>query len=82
LRQVDLARADFAAIEDHLDFIMSQLARTPTRMEIARTALMIMFGTAGLVIGWIEVLLGGTAREPTTCRLVGTARGGVQIAQM
>jgi hypothetical protein len=29
LRQVDLARADFAAIEDHLDFIKAQLARTP-----------------------------------------------------
>jgi hypothetical protein len=55
LRQVDLARADFAAIEDHLDFIKGQLARRPTRMELVRIALGIRFGAAGLVIGWIEV---------------------------
>jgi hypothetical protein len=55
LRQVDLARADFAAIADDLDFIKGQLARVPTRLEIARIALGIMFGAAGLVIGWIEV---------------------------
>jgi hypothetical protein len=47
LRQVDLARADFAAIEDHLDLVKAQLARVPTRMEIARIALGIMFGAAG-----------------------------------
>jgi hypothetical protein len=29
----------FAAIEDHLDFIKGQLARVPTRMELARIAL-------------------------------------------
>jgi hypothetical protein len=55
LRQVDLARADFAAIEDHLDFIKAQLARTPTRMELARIALGIISRTAGLVIGWFEL---------------------------
>jgi len=54
-RQVDLARADFAAIEDRLEFVMSQLAGVPTRMEIARIALGIIFGAAGLVIGWFEV---------------------------
>jgi hypothetical protein len=55
LRQVGLARADFAAIEDQVDFIKAQLARVPTRMELARIAPGIMFGAAGLVIGWIEV---------------------------
>jgi hypothetical protein len=55
LRQVDLALADFAAIESDLDFIKAQLARTPTRGELARIALGIMFGAAGLVIGWMEV---------------------------
>ena len=55
LRQVDLARADFAAIEDHLDFLKAQHARIPTRMEIARIALGIMFGAAGLVILWFEI---------------------------
>jgi hypothetical protein len=46
LRQVDLACADFAAIDDRLDFVMSQLARVPTRGGIARIALGIMFGAA------------------------------------
>jgi hypothetical protein len=55
LRQADQARADFAAIESQLEFIMAQLARIPTRMEMARTALWVIFATAGLVIGWIEV---------------------------
>jgi hypothetical protein len=52
LHQVDLARTDFALIEDQLEAIY---ARTPTLMEIARTALMGMIGGAGLVILWIEV---------------------------
>jgi hypothetical protein len=55
LRQVDQARADSATIEDHLEFVMSQLARVPTRGELARVALGIMFGAAGLVIGWFEL---------------------------
>src|ERR1700732_5118278 len=55
LRQVDLALADFAAIEARLDFLKAQLARTPTRWELVRIALGIMFGAAGLVIGWIEL---------------------------
>jgi hypothetical protein len=40
LRQVDLARADFAAIESDLEFIKSQIARLPTRRDLARSALM------------------------------------------
>jgi hypothetical protein len=55
LRQVDLARADFAAIEDHLEFIGGQFARVPTRWELVRIALGIMFRRGGLVIGWFEV---------------------------
>jgi hypothetical protein len=31
-------------------------SRVPTRMEIARIALMSMIGTAGLVILWFEML--------------------------
>jgi hypothetical protein len=57
LRQVDQARADFAAIPDDLDFIKGQLARIPTRKEVARIALGIIFGAAGLVIGWIELFV-------------------------
>jgi len=46
LRQIDQARSDFAAIESDLEFVMSQLARLPTRKELARTALGIIFCTA------------------------------------
>ena len=48
LRQADQARADFAAIEDDLKFIMDQLARIPTRREQARNALAIILTTAML----------------------------------
>jgi hypothetical protein len=52
--QADQARTDFAIIEDHLEAIHARLARVPTRVEIARTALMGMIGGAGLVILWFE----------------------------
>jgi hypothetical protein len=42
-------------VEVHLDFIKAQLARTPTRGELVRVALGIMFGAAGLVILWFEI---------------------------
>ena len=43
LRQADQARIDFAAIESDLEVIQKQLARLPTRRELARTALDIIF---------------------------------------
>jgi hypothetical protein len=43
LRQADQARTDFAAIESELEVIQKQLARLPTRRELARTALGIIF---------------------------------------
>jgi hypothetical protein len=46
LRQTDQARTDFALIEDQLEFIMGQLARQPTRGDLAKTALGIIFCTA------------------------------------
>ena len=56
LRQIDLARADFAAIADDLDFLKAQLARLPTRKEIARMALFSTLTTAALVLAGIEAL--------------------------
>jgi hypothetical protein len=55
LRQVDLARADFAAIEDHLDFIKAQLGecRRGGRSRASRSGS--CSARAGLVIGWFEV---------------------------
>jgi hypothetical protein len=55
LRQVDLALADFAALPDDLDFVKAPLARVPTRTELARTALGVIFCSAALVIGWLEL---------------------------
>jgi hypothetical protein len=39
-------KPDFALINDHLDFISAQLAKRPTRRDLARTALGIIFCTA------------------------------------
>jgi len=36
LRQVDQARADLYAIHDEFDFIKAQIARLPTRKDLAR----------------------------------------------
>jgi hypothetical protein len=55
LHQVDQARTDFAIIEDELEAIYAQLARIPTRMELARLALGTIVGAAGLMIIWIEL---------------------------
>ena len=55
LRQADQARTDFAIIEDELAAIHAQLVRLPTRKEMPLRPLYIMFGSAGLVILWIEL---------------------------
>jgi hypothetical protein len=49
------ACGDLYAIADDLEFLKAQLARVPTRRELARTALGIIFCTAALVIGWLEL---------------------------
>ena len=48
MRQADQARTDFAAIESELEVIQKQLARLPTRRELAGTALGIIFATMTL----------------------------------
>jgi hypothetical protein len=50
LRQIDQARGDLYAIADDLEFLKVQLARMPTRKELARTALGIIFCSAALAI--------------------------------
>jgi hypothetical protein len=54
LRQADQAREDFATIESDLQFVMSQLAKLPTRRDMARAALGIIISTTALVILWAE----------------------------
>ena len=56
LRQTDQARTDFALIEDHLDFIAVQLARRPTRGDLALTALGIIFCSAVLTTLFVWVV--------------------------
>jgi len=54
LRQANQARTDFAVIESDLQFVMGQLARLPTRGDLAKAALGIIISTAALVILWAE----------------------------
>jgi hypothetical protein len=58
LRQIDRARAEMDAITDELEFIKAQLARLPTRKDLARMALSIMFCTATLVVVGIKAFAG------------------------
>ena len=44
--EADAARADFALIESNLEYIASQLAQRPTRGDLAKTALGIIFCSA------------------------------------
>jgi hypothetical protein len=56
LRQIDQAPSDLYAIGDDLEFIKNQLARVPTRKELAQTALLATFTTAALVLIGFEAL--------------------------
>jgi hypothetical protein len=55
LRQADEARADFYVIETELEAIHQRLARLPTRAQLARAALGIIFCSAVLttLFAWI-----------------------------
>jgi hypothetical protein len=46
---------DLAAIETDLEFIMERLSKLPTRKELALRPLLVIAGSAGLVIAWIEL---------------------------
>jgi hypothetical protein len=48
LQQTDQTRTDFALIESNLEYIASQLAKRPTRGDLAKAALGIIFCTAVL----------------------------------
>ena len=57
LRTANQPRTDLALIEEQLRAIHARLDLIPTRAELARAALGIIFCTAGLVIGWFELVL-------------------------
>jgi len=48
LRQADQPRTDFALIDGQLEFIAGQLTKQPTRADLAKCALGIIFCTAVL----------------------------------
>jgi hypothetical protein len=56
MRTANQPRPDIALIEEQLQAIHARLARIPTRTELARTALGVIFCTAALVIGWFELV--------------------------
>ena len=56
MRPPNEPRTELARIEDQLQAIRAQLALLPTRADLARAALGIIFCTAGLVIGWFELV--------------------------
>jgi hypothetical protein len=56
LQAANQPRSDLALIQEQLQAIHAQLDRIPTRAELARAALGIIFCTAGLVIGWFELV--------------------------
>ena len=56
LRQADAARADLYAIHDELDFIKVQLARLPTRRDMARVALIGVLAGAAPTVAVVALL--------------------------
>ena len=56
MRPANEPRSELARIEEQLNAIRAQLALLPTRADLARAALGIIFCTAGLVIGWFELV--------------------------
>jgi hypothetical protein len=57
LCQADQIRGDLYGIQDDIDFIMVQLAWSPTRREVARLTLLAMPTPAALVILWLELCI-------------------------
>jgi len=54
LQQANQPRTDFTAVESDLQFIMGQVARLPTRADLAKGALGIIICWAALVVLWAE----------------------------
>jgi hypothetical protein len=57
LRQADQARSDFAAIESDLQFVVSQLARLPTRAYLCRILLLTtasLWSLLGAIALWLR----------------------------
>ena len=46
---------DLGAIKADLEFLIERVVRLPTRKEQALKPLYVMVGSAGIVIGWLEL---------------------------
>jgi hypothetical protein len=55
-RQADQARTDFAAIESDLEAIYARLAKAPTRGDLARAALGIIFCSAVVTTLFLKIM--------------------------
>jgi len=57
LRQADQIRGDLYAVQEELEWVKEQLTRLPTRLDLARAALGIVFATMMLTtlsVLWFE----------------------------
>jgi hypothetical protein len=50
-----ILRIDLGRIQSDFEFIMERLSNLPTRQELALRPLLVIAGSAGLVIAWIEL---------------------------
>ena len=55
LRQANQARANLYAIHDELEMIQQQLARLPTRRDIARIAVIAVLAGAALILAAVAL---------------------------
>jgi hypothetical protein len=51
----DPERVDLARIESDIEFLIERVSKLPTRQELAVRPLLVIAGSAGLVIAWIEL---------------------------
>ena len=48
-------RIDLSAIKTDIEFLIERVSKLPTRREQALKPLYVMVGSAGIVVGWIEL---------------------------
>jgi hypothetical protein len=51
----DPERVDLARIQSDIEFLIERVSKLPTRQELAVRPLLVIAGSAGLVIAWIEL---------------------------
>jgi hypothetical protein len=72
MRQADQARPWISAIQLELKGIQAPTARLPTRRDLAKAALGILFGAAALVMLWAEAV--GICNQPISAKSSSTTK--------